>query len=151
LTCATAIGLLCQAARRLAIPAILAAALVAAVHLAPHTIVTNPWRPLAFASWWLALALGAAQTCRTVAGLDPTTVRPPPPIRLRLGLWTLTTAAMTAGSAIVGYAVAGGHLDPLSVLVSTSMLLLASVLVATLRDLHDLRPLANTSPPSSRF
>ena len=138
----TAVNLLNQAVRRLAGPVVLGASVVVAVRLAPHTVETNPWRPIAFACWWLALALGAAQTCRTFAVLDAATVLPPHPVRLQAGLWILTTAVGAAGSAIAGYAVTDGRPDPLSVLVSASLLLLASALLATARDLRDLRPVS---------
>jgi hypothetical protein len=122
--------------RRLAGPGLLAGAVVAAVRFAPDTVVTEPWRPIGLACWWLALGLGAVQTCRIVAALDTVA---PHPVRLRAGLCLLIGATAAAGSTIVGYAVSHGRVDPLALVVGAAMALLVSTHSLTLRDLHQVR------------
>jgi hypothetical protein len=129
-----------RAVSRFAAPVILGAGVVAGVHAGVYTAAPTLVRPVLLACWWTALALGAIQSCRIIAGLDVGVVVPPRPGRLRLGLWTLTTAGTVPGPILLTASVTSGHLDLLSAASGAGLLVLTSAFVGTLRDIRHLPP-----------
>ncbi len=119
-------------------PVVLGAVVVVGVHAGVYNAAPTLLRPALLACWWTALALGAIQCCRFVAGLGTRTVVPPRPGRLRLGLLTLATAGTLSGPILLKASVSGGHLDLLSAVSGTGLLVLTSAFLGTLRDIRDL-------------
>lgn len=135
LTRPTATTLLRHAASRFTVPAVLGAGVVAAVHTGTYAVAPAVARPVLLACWWAALALGAVQCCRLVSSLCTTVAEPPPPGRLRHGLWTLAAAAAVPVPALLGASMSGDHLNVPSAASGAGLLLLSPALAATLRDL----------------
>jgi hypothetical protein len=131
---------------RLAVPAILGAGVVAAVHTGVYDAAPAVLRPFLFACWWTALPLGALQGCRTIADLRPEVALPPPVWRLRSGLWILAAASAIPLPILLGTLVHAGRLDLLSAASMAGLLVSAPALVATVRDLN--RVAAAASAPS---
>jgi hypothetical protein len=130
--------LLRRLAARLAIPAILGAGVVAAANTGVYDAAPAVLRPILFACWWIALALGAFQCCRTIADLRPEVALPPPVRRLRSGLWILAAASAIPLPVLLGTTLHADHLDPLSAASIAGLLASAPALVATVRDLNRL-------------
>ncbi|MBF9069948.1 hypothetical protein [Streptacidiphilus fuscans] len=135
-TRAAATALLGRAVRRLVPPLVAVVAFVAVAHRYGPVIAASPWRLVAVAGWWAALAAVGVQACRVLAGLGGTAVRPPRPRRLRLGLWGLTAASVLAGSNELASAIARQGVDGIGFAAGAVLLAAAWALAATLRDLH---------------
>ncbi|MFI9362804.1 hypothetical protein ACIG5E_17375 [Kitasatospora sp. NPDC053057] len=129
-------ALLATAARRLTAPALAGAAVVALAHSAPGSaLAAGDYRFAAVACWWTVLAVGALQTCRTVASpAGRRALGTPHPARLRLGLGALTAAGVLAGAALLATRTAGHA--AVAAAAGILLVLLAWPLAATLRDLR---------------
>jgi hypothetical protein len=125
-----------RAARRFTAPAILGAGVVAGVRTDVYAVAPALLRPALIICWWTALALGAVQACRVVAGLGAGVVVAPQPGRLRLGMWTLAVAGAVAGSILLSVSVTSGHLDLWSAAPGIGLLVLPSAFAGTLRDIR---------------
>ena len=125
-----------RTARRFAGPAILGAGVVAGVQTGVYAVAPALLRPALLICWWTALALGAVQGCRIVAGLGPGVVVAPHPGRLRLGMWTLAVAGAAAGSILLSVSVTSGRLDLWSAAPGIGLLVLPSAFAGTLRDIR---------------
>jgi hypothetical protein len=130
--------LLAHAARRLAVPAALGGIVSAAVHTGAYDAAPVSLRPVFFACWWTALAMGAFQSCRIVAYLGTVAAVLPSARRLRLGLWTLTAAGVLPAPILLGAGMTGPHPHLLSIASGTALLILLPAFTSTLRDLRGL-------------
>ncbi|MGW3042401.1 hypothetical protein ACWC9T_20740 [Kitasatospora sp. NPDC001159] len=128
--------LLATAVRRLAAPALAGAGLVALAHSAlGSAVAAGGYGFTAFACWWAVLAVGALQTCRTVAGpAGRAALATPSPVRLKLGLGTLTAAGVLAGSTLLATWTVGPTATALTA--GILLVLLAWPLAAALKDLR---------------
>lgn len=135
-TRAAATALLGRAVRRLLPPLVAVVAFVAVAHRYGPVIAARPWRLVAVAGWWAALAAMGVQACRVLAGLGGTAVRPPRPRRLRLGLWGLTAASVLAGSTELASAIARQGVDGIGFAAGAALVAVAWAPAATLRDLR---------------
>jgi hypothetical protein len=138
LTRDAAITVLRRVVSRFAAPAMLAAGVVAGVHTGVDAAAPALLRPLLLACWWIALALGAIQSCRIVASLGADVAVPPRQGRLRLGLWILAAAGMVPAPVLLGASAAGGRLDLSSAVSGLGLLVFTSAFVVTLRDIRRL-------------
>ncbi|MFJ9844515.1 hypothetical protein ACIRYZ_29490 [Kitasatospora sp. NPDC101155] len=129
-------ALLATAARRLTAPALAGAGLVALAHSTlGSALAASDYRFAAVACWWTVLAVGALQTCRTVAGpAGRAALATPSPFRLRLGLGALATAGVLAGSTLLATWTADHAATALTA--GILLVLLAWPLAAALRDLR---------------
>jgi hypothetical protein len=124
------------ALRRLAVPVILGIGVVVAVRSGPVPNALPLLRPVVLTLWWLALALGAIQSCRIVASLRPTQAAPPRRPQTLLGMSALATS-LGISAAVVLWS-GGGLRDPLSTGVGACLLILATSIVVGARDLSGL-------------
>lgn len=137
LTPAAVATILRHVLRRMFLPALLGAGVVTWARA--DLPVTSPLLRLALLScWYGSLAAAAIQACRIVADLGATLAEPPPPWRLRLGMWTIAAASTTTGSIILTAALTTPTPDTLSALVGAAVLALALAPIATIRDLRHL-------------
>ncbi|MEU0570628.1 hypothetical protein ABZ297_35275, partial [Nonomuraea sp. NPDC005983] len=139
LTPGAAVIVLRQAVRRLAAPAIVGAGVVACVHSGVDVAgVSAPVRLALLACWWSALAAGAVQCCRIVAGLGAGVAVPPRPGRLHLGIWTLAGAGAGTAAVVFSVFVTGARHDPMSGAMGAALFVLVWAFVATVLDLRRL-------------
>jgi hypothetical protein len=133
-----ALTLLRRAAYSFAVPAILTALVLAVVHTGAYAAAPALLRPILLICWWTALALGAIQSCRIVAGLGAATAVPPSPARLRLGLWSLTAAGALPGLLLLATSVSSEQPHLLPAASGAGLLVLFPAFLGTLRDLRQL-------------
>ncbi|MGF1429056.1 hypothetical protein [Kitasatospora sp. LaBMicrA B282] len=133
-----AVAVLARAARRLALPAALAAAAIAAAHLGAPRLADTPWRFAVLGLWWGAVALGTVRICRTIGALTTPVIFAPRRARLRLGLALLSAGATLAGAQVLRSALCSAHPDLLTAAAGAGLLLPAWALAATLHDLRTL-------------
>jgi hypothetical protein len=118
--------------RRLGAPFLLAVLVVAVAN--SGRLPSEPMRLALLSCWWAALGLGTLQFVRVIAALGPEVAIPPRPRRLQFGTTVLAAAGAMAGVDILRLATASGAARSWLGLLGASLLLLAAVLLATLRD-----------------
>jgi hypothetical protein len=128
-----------QMMRRLAFPVGLAALVVLLANGTADQAEVQRYAPYLISAWWLALALGAIQLCRTIAGVAADLAVPPSVRRLSWGIRVLTAGSATAGCVLLVSSFGGDLVDGVSIVTGVALLLLTSVLVANLRDLSRYR------------
>ncbi|MFC4907257.1 hypothetical protein [Actinomadura gamaensis] len=121
--------LLRTAVARFALPAALAAAVVATVRFAPLAHPPPLARGVLLAAWWTAVALGAARAGLIVAELGARVLVPARPGRLGLGARVLMAGAATEAAALLG-----SRPDPPGFAVAATILVLLAAFVPVLRD-----------------
>lgn len=124
-----------RASRRLAPPVLLAAAVLAGVHLGAAKLPPLA-RHAVLACWWVALAMGVVGVCQVVARLGTDVAAPPRAPRLRVGLGLLAAAFVTDGLTVLGVALVRGGLGPPAALLTGGLVLLTITCAVTLRDLR---------------
>ena len=121
------------AARRIAVPVAMGAGAVVVV----HRDLSVPVKLAVIGAWWLALMLVAGQVIRTVADVDLEAVAVPSRRRLRLGLWTTAAGLAGSGLTILMPAIVGSGDGLLGAAAGVSLLVLASAVNGTVRDLAE--------------
>ncbi|WP_141579135.1 hypothetical protein [Actinomadura sp. WMMA1423] len=130
------LGATCRiAVARLAVPAALGAGVVLAVH-AGAASEPPVVRALVVSCWWTALALGAVQSCRTIAAAGSQVV-PPRAGRLRAGTAFLAAGAASDAAALLGLPPSAGH-DPAATVTGLALLAPLAALGLVLRDTRHL-------------
>jgi F0F1-type ATP synthase membrane subunit c/vacuolar-type H+-ATPase subunit K len=123
------------AVSRLAVPALLGAGAVVAVHAGaasePHVV-----RTAVLSCWWTALALGAVQACRAIAAAGPRVI-PPRAGRLRAGTALLTAGAAANATALLGFSL-NADPDPAATVTGLGLLASLTALVLVIRDTRHL-------------
>jgi hypothetical protein len=120
------LALAAMAARRLAAPVLLGAAVAVAAN--QHS--TGRSLPL-LACWWLALTLAVVQIARTVASVEA----PPGPRRLVTGLWFAVLGLSTSAAVFVTATFASGNDTATGLVAGFGLVALALAGGGTIRDL----------------
>ncbi|MEU0090038.1 hypothetical protein [Kribbella sp. NPDC006257] len=122
-------------ARRLAVPALLGALIVAAANNFTASAIPLVGRWAIVGCWWLTLATGAIQAIRVLTSFDP--VHAPGPRRLRIGLWLATLGLALSGAIIFTATLTAGTDKLIGVVTATAILGLALAVTATVHDLAE--------------
>jgi hypothetical protein len=122
--------------RRLAVPVLLGALVVAVANETDVSTASPVLRWTVVTCWWLALAAGVIQLIRVLTGFGA--VRAPGPLRLRLGLWLATLGLALNGAIIFTAAVTVGSDKLLGAIAAAMILTLAVAATGTVRDLAEL-------------
>jgi hypothetical protein len=133
--------LLRSVASRFAVPCALATVIVIAAHT--HAIAHAPQllRVIVVACWWIALALGAIQTCRTITDAGAEVMTPPRPWRLRTGTTILATGCAVETATIAGFCLTT-RADLPATMAGVGLLALLPVFAVVLHD-------SRHTPPAS--